>query len=225
MNKFLWKVTNTSLEYVPVTVIKNALSKSKANEIAEQVKVYSNTDHAKEYQKFAADNNPGCWRGFPHEAPDEVPGLTRKNKDLIFDLIKESGTLYKDSWPKSDHVFQTTYAKEAFQGQDFTIMAWFNINDQHASNMIHNHHGCLFSGVLYLQAKDTGPLHLYPENYIRGDTHPMWPYKGIMKHYPDDGDLILFPSNLAHDVPANPIEKQRINMAFNVTVLPKQPQQ
>ncbi len=48
--------------------------------------------------------------------------------------------------------------------------------------------------------------------------HPCWPYFGSAKYYPEDGDLMLFPSYLAHYVEPNPSFRQRINMAFNIEI-------
>lgn len=222
MNKFLWKVENTCLDYTPVTIIKNAITKKQAAEIAAQVKEYSQTEHSKEFQKFNEDNNPGCWRGFPLIAPDDVPGLTRENKTLIQNVIREGASLYQDSWPNAPRIQVTRWQRNLFEEKEYDVSIWFNINQKGAANQIHNHHGAFFSGVFYFQAEGTGPLTFYPHNFLTGHTHPMWPYKGAMFHYPDDGDLVLFPAHLSHDVVANPIDKERINCAFNVALLPKQ---
>jgi hypothetical protein len=221
MNKFLWKITDTCLDYTPVTIIKNAVSKQKAEEISKQVLEYSQTDHSREFQKFNEDNNPGCWRGFPLIAPDTVPGLSRENKDLIQNTIMEAGKHYQASWPDAPNVQVTTWQRSMFT-DEYDVSIWFNINQKGAANMIHNHHGALFSGVLYFQAKDTGSIRLYPDNFLTGHTHPMWPYKGSMIHEPDDGDLLLFPAYLLHDVESNPNNSPRINCAFNVSLVPRQ---
>jgi len=106
--------------------------------------------------------------------------------------------------------------------EEYDVSVWFNINQKGSANIIHNHHGAFFSGVLYFQAEGTGDIRLYPENFLTGHTHPMWPYKGSMIHSPEDGDLLLFPGHLSHDVEANPIDKPRVNCAFNVSLMPTQ---
>lgn len=221
MNKFLWKITDTCIDYTPVTIIKNAITKKQANQIAKQVIEYSETDHSKEFQEFNGDNNPGCWRGFPLIAPDDVPGLSIENKKLIQDTIIEAGKHYQASWPETPRTQVTSWQRSIFQENEYDISIWFNINQKGAANMIHNHHGAYFSGVFYFQAEDTGPIRFYPENFLTGNTHPMWPYKGTMFHHPNDGDLILFPAHLSHDIEANPIDSPRINCAFNVALVPR----
>jgi hypothetical protein len=49
-------------------------------------------------------------------------------------------------------------------------------------------------------------------------THQAWPYTGVSYYYPEDGDIILFPSSLLHKIEKNPSNKQRVNMAFNATI-------
>jgi len=222
MNKFLWKITDTSLDYTPVTIIKNAITKQKANEIAEQVLEYSNTEHSEQFQNFNEDNNPGTWRGFPLIAPDDVPGLSRENKQLIEQTIIAAGKHYQASWPDAPNVRVTTWQRSIFDENEYDVSVWFNINQKGAANAIHNHHGAFFSGVFYFQAEGTGSIRFYNDNFLTGHTHPMWPYKGAMHHEPEDGDMILFPAHLSHDVEANPIDTPRINCAFNVSLQPRQ---
>lgn len=217
MNKFLWKVSSDCIDYTPVTVIRNAFTKQQAEEITKQTVTFSKTEFSEQHQRFAADNNPGCWRGFPLDAPDDVEGLSAENKELIINVINEAGKMYMDSWPQPRNAKKTTYASAVFHETDMDVHAWFNINDKGAANMIHNHHGALFSGVIYFQAEGTGPLRLYNDNFLQGYTHPRWPYKCTMFHEPEDGDLVLFPAYLLHDVPSNPLEKKRITCAFNVS--------
>lgn len=221
MNKFLWKVTDTCIDYTPVTIIKNAITKKQANEIASQVIEYSKTDHSKQFQEFTEDNNPGTWRGFPLNAPDNVPGLTKENKDIIQSTIMEAGKHYQASWPDAPEIRVTTWQRSVFSESDVDVNVWFNINQKGSENMIHAHHGSYYSGVFYFQAEGTGIIRLYPDNYLTGNTHPMWPYKGTMTHEPEDGDLLLFPGHLQHDVAANPSEKPRVNCAFNVGLVPR----
>lgn len=225
MNKFLWKITDTCIDYTPVTIIKNAVTKQKAKEIAEQVIEYSKTDHSKQFQEFNEDNNPGCWRGFPLIAPDDVPGLSRENKNLIQQTIMEAGKHYTASWPEAPNVKVTTWQRSIFDPDEFDVSVWFNINQKGAANMIHSHTGAYYSGVFYFQAEGTGNIRFYPDNFLTGNTHPMWPYKGTMIHEPEDGDLLLFPSHLLHDVVANPLEQPRVNCAFNVSLMPRQLEQ
>jgi hypothetical protein len=78
----------------------------------------------------------------------------------------------------------------------------------------------MVSGVIYLQSTGTGTIEFQPLNYIYKINHPCWTYNGTMKYAPEDGDILLFPSYLLHRVEPNPIDKERINVAFNVSYIP-----
>ena len=54
MNKFLWKTTDTCIDYTPVTIIKNAITKQQAQEISKQVTDYSKSPHSLEHQNKKA---------------------------------------------------------------------------------------------------------------------------------------------------------------------------
>jgi ectoine hydroxylase-related dioxygenase (phytanoyl-CoA dioxygenase family) len=72
-----------------------------------------------------------------------------------------------------------------------------------------------------LQAKDTGVLEFVPHNYINKFTHPAWPYHGVSRYEPEDGDILIFPSYLLHRVERNTGNKQRITMAFDLSFAEK----
>ncbi len=42
-----------------------------------------------------------------------------------------------------------------------------------------------------------------------------------MQYHPEDGDILLFPSHLLHSVEPNPEDRERINIAFNISYKPK----
>ena len=96
-----------------------------------------------------------------------------ENKDLVRKTIEEAGKHYLKSWPQAEKLSFTTWQADMFS-EEFNVQIWFNINQKGAANMIHNHHGALFSGVFYFQAEGTGALRLYPENFLLGNTHPCW---------------------------------------------------
>ena len=220
MNTFGWKIQHDNIDVTPVTLIENALSKQKCAEISEQILEYKEKYYNEE--GFGEDNNPGCWRGFPHMEQDDTNGLSAENKQLIFDTIMQAFKVYKQSWPETKFLRTTSWQKNMFDEENIDISAWANINDKGAGNVVHAHAGAVASGCLYFQSSDTGPIEFYNNNYLQGYSHPTWPYNGTMRYYPNEGDILMFPSYLLHAVEANPSEKQRINMAFNYQYMPKQ---
>mgnify|MGYP003704826005 FL=1 len=45
---------------------------------------------------------------------------------------------------------------------------------------------------------------------------PNSPFSSRMSYQPKDGDLLLWPGWLPHEVEINNSEKQRVNIAFNI---------
>lgn len=215
---FGWNITHKSIDYTPITIIKNAINKKKCKEISEQILEFKKSEEANEHAEFNRDSNPGCWRGFPNLAPPNSPGLSEENKELIFNTIMQSSVLYRDNLPIADGLKSPAWNSGMYDVTRLQQHAWFNVNEPNASNQIHNHTGSFFSGVLYFRATGTGKIRFYPNNHLIGYSHPLWPYKGVYLHYPEDGDLILFPAHLLHEVEPNPSNELRINTAFNISV-------
>src|SRR5882672_2584396 len=101
---------------------------------------------------------------------------------------------------------------------------WFNVMETGGFQSIHSHANSFISGVLYLTkphptsrivfTKSLGGTEFVFNNFNR--QAKVGPYNGIKWFLPEisPGDLILFPSYLLHEVPANQ-GSQRISIAFN----------
>ena len=103
------------------------------------------------------------------------------------------------------------------------INYWTNVNQPGSVNMIHNHvmASCLLSGVYYVQGVNTGPIRFYTHEQLYNLIPDGMPYANKIGHAPSDGDVLLFPSYLQHDVEVNLSKKNRITIGFNV-ILKKQ---
>ena len=104
---------------------------------------------------------------------------------------------------------------------------WLNVNGYKDSNMIHNHPGCIFSGVYYLQVPINAgvivfknPASVFLESYwpkifiknYNSATSPLW------RIMPTNNQMLIFPSWLEHFVEPNMNEtEERISIAFNVS--------
>ena len=74
----------------------------------------------------------------------------------------------------------------------------------------------------YLQAKDTGSLIFHnPGNLLR-DCAEQAPGTTTMHYTPNDGDLIIWPGWIPHEVEENPASHERINFAFNINLTSRQ---
>tara|TARA_A200000159_G_C7234873_1_gene301863 strand:+ start:233 stop:823 length:591 start_codon:yes stop_codon:yes gene_type:complete len=108
------------------------------------------------------------------------------------------------------------FAERGFQGTKFSLHnLWFNSNPNGAWNMPHTHPHCFFSGVLWVKASEgSGELVLHsPHGHaLYGLDHNVW---GIP---PEEGRVVLFPSNLQHNVNSNTTEDERISLSFNLSI-------
>nr|NIM64347.1 hypothetical protein [Acidobacteriota bacterium]NIQ86516.1 hypothetical protein [Acidobacteriota bacterium] len=73
----------------------------------------------------------------------------------------------------------------------------------------------------YVQGSGTGGIVFKSAQWSGSEHAAHIPFSAALEIEPHDGDLILFPSYLKHEVLPNPSERERINLAFNVTVIRK----
>lgn len=98
---------------------------------------------------------------------------------------------------------------------------WANVNPKYASNKIHDHANCLFSGVYYLQTPENcGNLMFYDPRDARTFYKPavqnFTAYTAdAVAHKAEAGLLLIFPSWLRHGVESNLSEIDRISVSFN----------
>ncbi len=113
---------------------------------------------------------------------------------------------------------------EAMGYSDVPIRAancWANVSPRYASNKIHDHANCLFSGVYYLKTADNcGNLMFYDPRSARTFYKPSVPQytaytADAIAHAPAPGLLLIFPSWLKHGVEPNLSQDDRISISFN----------
>lgn len=143
--------------------------------------------------------NPGCWR--THKFWNDMDWLGH----AVADLAEQA----------TEHYIQLDPSFKKPTGK-FNFEIWTNVNQKGARNVFHAHKKANFSAVYYLQAEDTGNLRFAnPENLL-GDCNGWGPFTRDFRFTAKDGDLILWPSWVPHEVEPNPIDKARINIAFDV---------
>jgi len=101
--------------------------------------------------------------------------------------------------------------------------AWVNISPSGASNSIHYHANCHFSGVYYisLQEPDCGSIFFRdPRVASRMLTYPTDKATDFttseVRMRPEEGRLYVFPGWLEHGVEINQSAADRISISFNV---------
>ncbi|MDO9519674.1 MAG: TIGR02466 family protein [Pseudohongiella sp.] len=106
--------------------------------------------------------------------------------------------------------------------------AWVNISPPGASNQVHFHPNCHFSGVYYvsLDAPDCGSIFFRdPRVASRMMTYPVDKATEFtaseLRMRPEEGRMYVFPGWLEHGVEENLSSKDRISISFNVLAIPQ----
>ena len=151
----------------------------------------------KEDPKGMPAGNPGCWRSMYRYKCEK-------------ELYKPIG-LMLGAW--MDHYFPN-------KKMDATVTYWTNVNEPGSNNLFHSHYraDADVSGVYYVQGTRTGTIRFATNEQINKMIKPGQPYANMMGHAPHDGDCLIWPSYLLHDVDVNRSKTQRISIAFNVSI-------
>ena len=101
------------------------------------------------------------------------------------------------------------------------VTSWVNLHRKDDFAHIHTHANSIVSGVWYLSTtENSGNVLVHTDNKLFGNILD-FPRKDNLFNspycvfLPQNGDLILFPSNLKHSVAPNKSDKERLSLAFN----------
>jgi len=113
------------------------------------------------------------------------------------------------------------YTKEVFKYDvdSYITQSWINLNPPGSYHSLHYHTNSLFSGVYYFDVPDDVPgiafensrkhcVEIFPTEWNEYNVHS---YNFSVA----EGDLILFPSHMYHEVLENTSDKTRVSIAFN----------
>jgi len=151
--------------------------------------------------KGLPSTNVGCWRSL----------AKYKCEVELFKPI----TMLLASW--TDHYFPNIPLQA-------NITYWTNVNEPGSANLFHTHYmsNADLSGVYYVQGAGTGIIRFSTHEQLYRMIPPHMPHANMIGHDPSDGDILLFPSYLLHDVVPNPHpSRQRISIAFNASIKKK----
>jgi uncharacterized protein (TIGR02466 family) len=112
------------------------------------------------------------------------------------------------------------YINHYFNRNDMNckILYWTNVNGFGGGNLFHTHYkaDCDLSGVYYVQGEGTGTIKFATHEQMYFMIPPYMPHAKMIAHDPKDGDILLFPSYLLHEVSVNTSAKNRITVGFNI---------
>lgn len=155
----------------------------------------------------AKDNNVGyipsgnkkCWRS---SAKYEMDWLEKE----VLVLTRTAIDYYKDIDPDYKKV----------KDEKITMATWTNVNDPKSKNVVHAHKEFSFVGLYYIDAEGTGDLIFHNPINLLSDCNPKSPFVRTVSYPPKNGNLLLWPAWVPHEVEINNSDRYRINMAFDI---------
>ena len=150
-----------------------------------------------------------------------------KNTDTVSSLNRQTDDTFILDKPEMSRVRQFIDSKikifaDDIMGSDNEMVitqSWLNKNGKGESHHEHMHPNSMISGVWYPQINEKLPPIQFRNSQQRDITLSIKNYD----HFNSatfllpmrKGELILFPSNLSHSVPANQSDEERISLSFN----------
>ena len=149
------------------------------------------------------NSNTGCWRST----------VKYDNIDWLLDAVKILTENAIDYYSSLDSTF-----KNHIKENHISIDYWSNINKPASKNALHNHVADSFAAVYYVQGSGTGPLKFINPANLLNDCNSVSPYVREVLAHPHDGELILWPAWVPHEVEVNKSNRDRMNIAFTIQV-------
>jgi uncharacterized protein (TIGR02466 family) len=150
-----------------------------------------------------ANSNDGCWRST----------VKYDNIDWLLDGVKILTENAIDYYSSLDSTFKNHITKN-----HISIDYWSNINKPASRNVLHSHVADTFAAVYYVQGSKTGPLKFINPANVLNDCNSVSPFVREVLVHPHDGELILWPAWVPHEVEVNKSNRDRMNIAFTIQV-------
>jgi uncharacterized protein (TIGR02466 family) len=118
----------------------------------------------------------------------------------------------------------TNYTKDvfAYDAEVYITQSWLNFNPPGSCHTAHNHSNSVFSGVYYVTLPKGSPFLTFhkPLTHMFSFTPTEWnPYNSnVWTIALEEQEVVIFPSELRHEVLTNYTNENRISIAFNTFV-------
>lgn len=149
------------------------------------------------------NTNPSCWRS--NTRYNNIDWLLRGVEELTNEAIKY--------YAEIDSNFN-----QALKGRDLSFDYWTNINKPGSRLALHRHSRDTFAAVYYVQAANTGNLKFINPANVLNDCNNISPFINDILVPPQDGELLLWPAWLPHEVELNQSGKDRMNIVFSIKI-------
>ena len=147
------------------------------------------------------NSNEGCWRG--QQTLETIGFLLDVINDMVLQSIRD--------YSKKDQTFANNIQPNCH------IDYWTNVNEPGSRNEMHSHSPSVFAGTYYLQGTETGELRLLNPANILNNCNTSSPFARSVYVNPRDKDLLMWPAWIPHEVLTNFSDRQRINVAYDVS--------
>jgi len=93
---------------------------------------------------------------------------------------------------------------------------WSTVLCDGGAHLKHTHRNCCMSGVYYISMPSPASPIIFHDSRNQDPKNLLGPpFHRSFSIYPEQGDLLLFPGWLIHEVPAQPTSQPRVSIAFN----------
>ena len=164
-------------------------------------------DYAYKQKDIALNNgfqfsNDGCWRhDFKYPMIDWLIAEIRHSTNTLINHYAQEDPIYKEKLK----VYGTP-----------DLNYWTNINEPGARMVMHDHRLHHYVACYYIQGTDTGELIWHNPMNVTQSCHPHSPFVSRYSYAPSDGDLVVWPGWMPHEIATNHSNRDRVNIAFNL---------
>ena len=157
-------------------------------------------------------------------------GNNRSNKggwhSPNFDIVKPGPPInfinnFKDFLKQ---IITNEYGWEYIPNKQRIVAMWAIINNKNSYNIKHNHQNCYLSSAYYVKKpKNSGNITFFDPKEAKTYRFPEVERKtdySVEKITiePEEGDLLIFPSYLYHEVGTNETNEERVVVSFNIDI-------
>ena len=122
------------------------------------------------------------------------------------------------------HIIEDEFGWEYIPNKQRVVAMWAIINKKNSYNVKHNHQNCYLSSAYYIKKpENSGDITFYDPKesktyrFPEVEKHTNYSAESVTIK-PEEGDLLIFPSYLYHDVGVNLSDEERIVVSFNVDI-------
>jgi len=143
-----------------------------------------------------------------------------------FDLVKPGPPInfinsFKDFLK---HIIEDKFGWEYVPNKQRIVAMWAIINKNNSYNVRHNHQNCYLSAAYYIKKPENSgditfhdPKEVKTYRFPEVEKHTNYSAQSITIK-PEEGDLLIFPSYLFHEVGINLSNEERVVVSFNVDI-------